>query len=477
MIARQPYQGSSNRGGGFRLIAATLLALVLAGCASRPVNKPIDERHTFFSPLRHTETKYDPTFALVLAFSGGGTRAAALSYGVLEELRRTVIPGPPARRLLDEIDAITGVSGGSFTALAYALYGESLFQDYETRFLKRNVQGHLIESVFNPVNWPALWSVGYGRSELAADYYDEILFEGATFKDIFRKPGTPAVLVAATDIATGSRFAFIPDDFELICSDLMAFPLSRAAAASSAVPVVLSAVTLNNYAGRCGPALSHKLYTLTGADATKLPGRARLRYKEGVEREDSVNRPYLHLVDGGVSDNLGLRPLVEAIGILEQSPVLRQITGFDKLQRLAVIVVNAHSDPPTDWSRNESPPGPVGQLLKTSTVPIDRYSYDQIELLKDMVERWSLLRDCSRLAILENRHSPAGAHHLTALDFYPIDISFDDIADPEERRYFLNLPTTFVLQPEAIDRIRTMASTLMRTNPTYQTLLRELGAN
>src|SRR4029453_1714214 len=115
---------------------------------------------------------------------GGGARAAAVSYGVLEELRRTVIPGPPARRLLDEVDAITGVSGGSFTALAYALHGDRLFQDYETRFLKRNVQGHLIESVLNPVNWPALWSSGYGRSELAAEYYDEILFEGATFQDI-----------------------------------------------------------------------------------------------------------------------------------------------------------------------------------------------------------------------------------------------------------------------------------------------------
>ena len=83
---------------------------------------------------------------VVLAFSGGGTRAAAFSYGVLEFFKRTeiVMPNGAKFRLLDSIDVITGVSGGSFTALAYGLYGDKLFDDYEQRFLKRNVQGDLV---------------------------------------------------------------------------------------------------------------------------------------------------------------------------------------------------------------------------------------------------------------------------------------------------------------------------------------------
>ena len=82
---------------------------------------------------------------VILAFSGGGTRAAAFSYGVLEALRRIEIVTKTGRkiRLLDEVDVITGVSGGSFTALAYGLYGDKLFDEYEARFLKRNVQGEL----------------------------------------------------------------------------------------------------------------------------------------------------------------------------------------------------------------------------------------------------------------------------------------------------------------------------------------------
>ena len=58
--------------------------------------------------------------------------------------------------LLDNVDLVTGVSGGSFTALAYALYGDRLFEEYEKRFLKRNVQGDLIGMVLNPSTWPKI---------------------------------------------------------------------------------------------------------------------------------------------------------------------------------------------------------------------------------------------------------------------------------------------------------------------------------
>ena len=146
---------------------------------------------------------------VVLAFSGGGTHAAAFSYGVLEALQRMEIIGPEGNRsrLLDEVDIITSVSGGSFTALAYGLYGDKLFDIYETSFLKRNVQGELIARALNPGNWGALWSPSWGRSEMAAQLYDEILFHGATFADLDRGNG-PLIVATATDISTGTRVGF-----------------------------------------------------------------------------------------------------------------------------------------------------------------------------------------------------------------------------------------------------------------------------
>ena len=131
------------------LLPMALAALVgLGGCATAPVNPPIAHAdptagYRFQTRDQDLRNKED---IVVLAFSGGGTRAAAFSYGVLEVLKDTEVIGPDGRRerLLDSVDVVTGVSGGSFTALAYGLYGERLFSEYEQRFLKRNVQGELI---------------------------------------------------------------------------------------------------------------------------------------------------------------------------------------------------------------------------------------------------------------------------------------------------------------------------------------------
>ena len=211
--------------------------LLLAGCATVPPNPPItrvDPQAGYRFETRHPLLSDQETY-VVLAFSGGGTRAAAFSYGVLEFLRRTEYVSASGRRgrLLDEVAVISGVSGGSFTALAYGLYGDRLFDDYEQRFLKRNVQGQLAGRTFLPSNWGKLGSDHWGRSELAANLYDEVLFNGATFGDLDRGKG-PLILASATDISTGSRFVFTQSFFDILCSDLSAVPLSRAAAASSA---------------------------------------------------------------------------------------------------------------------------------------------------------------------------------------------------------------------------------------------------
>ena len=144
---------------------------------------------------------------LILAFSGGGTRAAAFAYGILEELAATqVVLGGQSRRLLDEVDLISSVSGGSFTAAYYGLYGDRIFRDFETDFLRRPVERELFVQLLRPYNWVRLASPFFNRSRLAAEYYDEHLFKGATFADLERQPG-PGILINATDCRpeAGSR--------------------------------------------------------------------------------------------------------------------------------------------------------------------------------------------------------------------------------------------------------------------------------
>src|SRR3954471_13992503 len=137
------------RGPMRKAVSILASAVLLCGCVQRPVNPPIKgvEKNASYE-FEHLERNRGMQDDLVvLAFSGGGTRAAAFSYGVLEALRRIEVPTAAGRkiRLLDEVDVITAISGGSFTALAYGLYGDKLFDEYEDRFLTRNVQGELIK--------------------------------------------------------------------------------------------------------------------------------------------------------------------------------------------------------------------------------------------------------------------------------------------------------------------------------------------
>ncbi|MBK7592143.1 MAG: patatin-like phospholipase family protein [Betaproteobacteria bacterium] len=469
--------------GTHRLIAVLLSMLMLAGCASRPINERITQadpsagyRPYLLMPKR---VNNDPGTLFILAFSGGGTRAAALSYGVLEELRRTeVLVDGQRRRLIDEVDIITGVSGGSFTALAYALYGDRLFSEYEQRFLKRDVQGELVARSLNPLNWWKFIGGSAGRSELAAEYYDEILFDGATYADLLTKQA-PVAIANGTDISTGFRFSFFQNDFDLLCSDLNKVRLSRAAATSSAVPVVLSAVTLDNYGGTCGYEYPAWVQEVAKSESRVRPSaRAVKRYLEMKEFQNSKDRPYIHLVDGGVADNIGMRGVLEALEAAGASATFRGDIGFGAIRRIVVIVANSRSAPRTDWDRKEDPPGTIDQLLKASGVPIDRYSFETIELMKDKEEIYGWRRE---IQILQARLAGATAAEAEArvplpkLTLHLMDISFDAIGEPAERERFFDMPTTFVLPAADVDRLREIAGRLLRQSEDYQLLLRDMG--
>jgi len=453
------------------LLVVSCLVWSNTGCASRHVNARIDccasdSGYCYYARQRPHNNK---EVLFVVAFSGGGTRAASLSYGVLEELARTEI-GPPdhRRRMLDEVDVISSVSGGSVTAAAYAYYGDAVFHEYESRFLKRNVQGALIGDLLNPLNWPRLGSPNFGRSDLAAEYYDRILFNGATFGDLCTKTG-PFVVINATDVTTGARFEFTKDNFELICSDLDRYPISRAVAASSAVPVVLSPITLNNYAGGCNYQLPHWLELAQAQDG--VCDRLLFHAQEVLSYQNRHGRPYIHLVDGGVSDNLGLRAALDVMMALELDDDHARLFELDRVRKIVFVVVNARAMPDRGWDQKESPPNFIELAAASSAIPISRYSYETIELMKDMVARW-----CHAFGEEESEKLAPGhdASH-PRITFYPIVVRFEDIADLEERSYFLNQPTSFALPDEAVDRLRGVAGQLLRESAMYQKLMHDLG--
>jgi NTE family protein len=119
-----------------------------------------------------------------LAFSGGGTRAAAFSYGVLSELDR--IEAGPTRQnasLLDRVDYISGVSGGAVTAAYSGLKGRAALADFRERFLLRDAEDSL-RTPFTPVSVIRAYQGGVNDAQQFPRWLDENLFDGATFREL-----------------------------------------------------------------------------------------------------------------------------------------------------------------------------------------------------------------------------------------------------------------------------------------------------
>src|SRR5215471_2955899 len=92
---------------------------------SQDANGPISKGGYRLASLNGNQT---PETLVLLSFSGGGKRSAAFGYGVLKGLRDfPVTVGGRQNRLLDEIDMMASVSGGTFPAAYYALHRDKIF--------------------------------------------------------------------------------------------------------------------------------------------------------------------------------------------------------------------------------------------------------------------------------------------------------------------------------------------------------------
>ncbi len=286
------------------------------------------------------------------------------------------VVGPKGRkvRLLDEVDLITGVSGGSFTALAYGLYGDKLFDIYEASFLKRNVQGELIRRILNPAQLGSavverLGPLGSGGAALRRYPVPRRHIRRSRPR---RRPADHRDRHRHFD--RRSVWTFQQSDFDYLCSDLDAVPLSRAAAASSAVPLVLSAVTFNNYGGSCKFAAPQWAQAFSDPETAPRPAARAVKTMQELEAyQDGVHKPYIHLVDGGLADNLGMRGVLETLEELEALKMVGQPTPLDHVRRIVVFVVNSQSSPKTNWDKSARPPGDLAIMLKATGVPIDHY--------------------------------------------------------------------------------------------------------
>ena len=186
---------------------------------------------------------------------------------------------------------------------------------------------------------------------------------------------------------------------------------------------------------------------------------------------DSEKKRYIHLVDGGVADNLGLRAILDRV--IGRGSVWESIKGapVEKIQKFVFIVVNAETEPDRKWDRTENIP-PFGAMASAySSIGIERYNQETLALLKESVKSWENEIKTKRCkgGVVSSEPGSCGD-----INFYVVEVKFDALRDETERLYYKRLPTSFKLDPEQVDELRDVAHRILDESEEFQRLLGDL---
>ena len=462
--------------------------VLLAGCATHFENFPLASGHDN-EERRAVDVSHTERPLILVAFSGGGSRAAALGWVVLREIARYryVSDGQP-RSLIDDIGVVSSVSGGSVIAAHFALYGPEGLERFGPDFLALDNMRTLGLDAVNPITWFRLAFTGSSRIDVVEQLFDDQLFKGRTFRDL-NQPGKPYLILNATDMASGEIFAFTPKRFDDICSDLDKEPISAGVAASSAVPIVLSPVAFRNYSvsycqgrsmpqwittrldGRYAPYLNLATFRLAGYAYDLRRGPKSLRDIE-----------YLYFLDGGLADNLAIHGLLETISSPYAAPIIArgssnlgpastilEALSTGAIKKLAVVVVNARAGGANTTSQTASRPGVVGMVESVVSVPINSTTASVSSQMEVLLQTLNAAGG-----------GGAGNPGFTGLEVYAVQVDFDQLrlADPVHRalRDKANqIPTLWSISAENRDVLEQAGTLLLRQHPCFQRLLLDMG--
>lgn len=424
-----------------------LVVALLAACSTAhyTVNEPLRAQmvDTQGYALRNLRSDGNSdSLVVVLALSGGGYRAAALAHAVMVALAQTPIQWEGRQTsMLEELDVISAVSGGSLAAAHYALNREAFLHEFPRRVLALDMQSLLLQRALSPSGLWRQTSRTFGRGDLLQELLDERVFGGRRFAQVPRR--RPMVYINATDMRHGQRFEFTQDQFDHLCSDLDAVPMARAVAASMAVPVLLSPITVWNHRAGCaaGPAL------------------------RPVSGQAAASR-FIHLVDGGLADNTGLNAVLDNVAVNGGLRRTAEALRLGGVRKRVIIVVNAQV--PNDTPEADSPhtPGLLRQLSSLVSVPIDRHADAKVQHLSQTVHQWQAeLRDARDVAA----NDPAGSFHV-------VEISLSRAADPALAKQLQQIPTGLRIDAQQVAQIRRFVREDLAINPQWQRLMSELRA-
>lgn len=450
--------------------------LMLLGCApwNQPQNQPLQgENSALVEPL----TAGDGELYIGLAFSGGGMRATAFAYGMLEELRAAGVETGTPNGLLDNVRLVSGVSGGSVMAAQLGLYGPEGLQGFREKFLITDAEAYMTTSGFNPLTIVKGVSGGVNGRDTFGRYLDDTLFHGATFGDL-RKRSHIKTWINATDMANNTPFLFSPETFDALCSDLSRVKLSEAVAASAAFPLVFTPIVLEAHQGKCTYRepdwLTAARYNPEATAAMRAHGRALESYTNPAEVK------FVKLLDGGITDNFGTTGLAVERARAQQPYAPLTPEEAVKLRRMLFLVADAGVHKDYDWTQKVQGPGGVSLAMSIATSAMAAASRSGYDSMRGEMRLWEseLIEWRCALPLSEVRKLRGTVEGWDCKDVKLLvgEASFASL--PTAMRDKLDaVPTRLKLPADQIDMVIEAGRLATRSTPEFNGFLASLSGN
>ncbi|MEF3048814.1 patatin-like phospholipase family protein [Pseudotabrizicola sp. L79] len=457
-------------------LTALFAFCLMVGCAAwnRPINPPLDGENL---ALVDQSTVQPGELYVGLAFSGGGMRASAFAYGMLEELRaQGVVTGTP-NGVLDHVRLVSGVSGGSVTAAQFGLYGPAGLVGYRERYLLTNAEKYMANSPLNPLTLVKGLAGGANGRTTFARYLDEVLFRKATFGDL-RARSQIKTWINATDMANNTPFLFSPETFDALCSDLSQVPISEAVAASAAFPLVFTPIVLEAHQGKCDYREPDWLTAARNNPEATSAMKAQARALESYANPDEVK--FVKLLDGGITDNFGTTGLAveRARAQAPYAPMTPQEAV--RMTRMLFLVANAGVEKDYSWTQKVPGPGGLGLGMSIATASMSaatRSGYDAMKgELRDWQEELVEWRCSLPMAEVRRLRGSTTGWDCQDVKLFVGQASFEAL--PRTMRAELNtIPTRLRLPPDQVDQVIEAGRLATRMTPEFNGFLASLSGN
>jgi predicted acylesterase/phospholipase RssA len=463
-----------------KVLFVAAVALTLGACATvhnLPLNTPsanpiVQSAGTAAATAARFRQGEQDGAVIGIAFSGGGTRAAAFGYGVLDRMARTPLRPGKSGNLLNHVGLVSGVSGGSVIAAYYGLKGEAALADFRSEYLTQDPMAALDTSI-NLVNIDRALGGGANTDNRLRDWFNAHLYHNATFGDLMARQ-RPIVVINATDIYNRSPFLFGPLSFAAACSDITRYPVAAAVAASSAVPAVFAPVVIETFPGDCQTPLPP---WIERASADRSAAPLLHAYARGLKdiREGRVK--YVKLFDGGLIDNFGLSSFtILRAGQTTPYGPLRPEEAVN-LRRFLFLVADAGQGPQGNWSKTLE--GPAGKELIGAVVDVlvdanAHTSFSAFEATmhnwQNEIVRWRCGLTHTEVARLRQRGGPWNCRDLKIT---VARVSFDQL-DTARAQQLNKVPTSFTLPAETVDAVARAGGDALEANPAFRAFLKEM---